>query len=112
MLPLKHRLDAKYFKKIYTEGRKYRGEYGMLVAKDSTLEYAQFAFVISKKIGNAVQRHRMTRLLRQITLETLSTYSLSEKPFQCQYIGFKYCDSYEKLKEEYSEQIKQALGVS
>jgi len=112
MLPSKHRLDAKYFKKIYTEGKKYRGEYGMLVTKDSNQEYAQFAYVISKKIGNAVQRHRMTRLLRQITLETLSTYSLEQKPLQCQYVGFKYCDSYEKLKEEYSKQIKEAFGVS
>lgn len=112
MLPKIHRLNSKYLKNIYQEGKKYRGEFGMLVVKEFVNTSPQFAFVVSKKIGNAVQRHRMTRLLRQITFETLKEYDLLNKGFKCQYIAFKYCDKYEELKREYSEQIKRAFTVT
>lgn len=112
MLPYIHRLDSKHLKSIYNDGKKYRGEFGMLVVKEFDTGPCQFAFVVSKKIGNAVQRHAMTRLLRQITIETVKEYGLENKPYKCQYIAFKYCNTYEKLKEEYSEQIRMAFTNS
>ena len=112
MLTRQHRLNAKYFKQVYNEGKKFRGEFGMLVARNYENDIPQFGFVISKKIGNAPQRHRMTRLLRQITRETLTENNLNERNFQCQYIAFKYCDNYEILREEYSKQIKDAFSVT
>jgi ribonuclease P protein component len=112
MLPSRHRLNAKHFKTIYTEGKKYRGIFGMLIVRNSSTPYSQFGFVVSKKVGNSVQRHKVTRLLRQITFDTITKYKLEEKPFQCQYISFKYCDSYEELNKEYSKQIIDAFRVN
>ncbi|MGI6423326.1 MAG: ribonuclease P protein component [Candidatus Dojkabacteria bacterium] len=112
MLPYLHRLNSKEISKVYNEGKKYRGEFGMLVVLQSKENIAQFAFVVNKKIGNAVLRHRMTRLLREITMEVIKEHDFENKPFKCQYIAFKYCDNYEKLKEEYSEQIKTAFRDS
>jgi ribonuclease P protein component len=113
MLPKKHRLNQKYFKEVYTSGKKNRGNFGMLVVKNSpNSKSTQFGFVLSKKIGNAVQRHRMTRLLRQITYDILKKYELFDTTFQCQYIAFKYCDNYEELYNEYSKQIIDAFGVT
>ena len=112
MLTHQYRLNAKHFKQVYNEGKKFRGEFGMLVARSYDKDIPQFGFVISKKIGNAPQRHRMTRLLRQITREMLTEYNLKERNLQCQYIAFKYCDNYEVLKEEYSKQLKDAFSIS
>ncbi|MDX9738748.1 MAG: ribonuclease P protein component [Candidatus Dojkabacteria bacterium] len=112
MLTHQHRLNAKHFKQVYNEGKKFRGEFGMLVAREYDSDVSQFAFVVSKKIGNAPERHRMTRLLRQITREILTEYNLKERNIQCQYIAFKYCDNYAILKEEYSKQLKEAFSVS
>lgn len=108
MLSKKYRLDAKYIPQIYKEGRKFRGEYGMLVVKQFEMENPKFAFVVSKKIGNSVQRHHMTRLLRNITYECIKEFTL-EKGLGCQYIAFKYIDGYEELKKEYSRQLKEAF---
>lgn len=112
MLPFKYRLNAKYFPRLYKDGRKFRGELGMLVVKNfNELSNPQFAFVVSKKIGNSVQRHHMTRLLRQITYECINEFNL-ETNLGCEYIAFKYEDNYENLKKEYREQIKNAFKHS
>lgn len=108
MLSKKYRLEAKYLPRIYRDGKKFRGEYGMLVVKKLEALNPQFAFVVSKKIGNSVQRHHMTRLLRNITHECIKELEL-KKNLGCQYIAFKYVDSYDELKKEYSKQIKEAF---
>lgn len=113
MLQKKYRLDAKYFKNIYQKGKKFRGDLGMfvVVSSDST-ENPQFGFVVSKKIGNAVQRHRMTRLLREVTHDVIKKFQLEEKKYLCQYIAFRFTDSYEDLYKEYSKQILEAFNVN
>jgi ribonuclease P protein component len=113
MLPLRFRLNARQFKTIYNSGEKYRGEFGMLVVKrDLAVSNPKFGFVVSKKIGNAPTRHRMTRLLRNISMEIIKEYGLQEKPYLCQYIAFKFTDSYSVLKEEYGKQILKAFEVN
>ncbi|PKN02463.1 ribonuclease P protein component [Candidatus Dojkabacteria bacterium HGW-Dojkabacteria-1] len=110
MLPKKYRLEPKNLQKIYKEGKKFRGEYGMLVVKELNINNPQFAFVVSKKIGNAVQRHKMTRLLRQITTEFLT--KVEDSKLASQYIAFKYSDNYEELKKEYLKQLKDAFRIA
>lgn len=110
MLSRKYRLEPKNLQKIYKEGKKFRGEYGMLVVKKLDIQNSQFAFVVSKKVGNAVQRHKMTRLLRQITGEFLQR--VEKENLACQYIAFKYCDNYEELKKEYLKQLEEAFGIT
>lgn len=109
MLPKKYRLESKNLSKIYKEGERLRGEIGMLVVKPLEIENPQFVFVVSKKVGNSVQRHRMTRLLRQITIECIKELNIDKHRLGCQYIAFKYIPNYEKLKKEYSKQIEEAF---
>ncbi len=107
MLPKKHRLPAKEFQNLYKSGFKVKGKYGMLISKLSSKDIPLFGFVVSKKIGNAVQRHRMARLLRVIFMEAVKEFELSGRSFQ--YIAFEFCDSYKDLKEEFFNQVKEIL---
>lgn len=105
MLPRKNRLKAKYIKLIYDKGLKFRGEYGMLITqKNITAKEYEIAFVVSKKIGNAVQRHRMTRVLREIARKNLNTIS----GIRYVYIAFKYCNSYEELEKDFNILLKKS----
>jgi len=107
MLPKKHRLPAKEFQNLYKSGFKVKGKYGMLISKLNSKSIPQFGFVVSKKIGNAVQRHRMTRLLRVISIEAVKNFDLAGRKFQ--YVSFEFCDSYENLKNEFFSQIEKIL---
>lgn len=106
MLPKKYRLLAKEFRTLYSRGTKYRGKYGMLIAFPSTLS-PRFGFVVSKKIGNAVQRHRMTRLLRVVCLELSKEVNL--KGFDFEYIAFEFCNSKEELKGALLDQFRRIV---
>lgn len=106
MLPRKNRLKDKYFKELYQRGKKFRGEYGMLITKKTPeIEEPQFAFVVSKKIGNAVQRHRTTRLLRELARGKISEV----KNVSFLYVAYIYCDEYEKLEEDFNKQFTDAI---
>ncbi len=105
MLPKENRLNKKYFQLLHKQGKKFRGEYGMLVIQKSTQKEFRFAFVVSKKIGNAVQRNRMTRLLREIT----KTHIKDGIGMKGIYIAYKYCNEYEKLEKDFNIQFETAL---
>ncbi|MDD4382159.1 MAG: ribonuclease P protein component [Candidatus Dojkabacteria bacterium] len=105
MLPKIYRLDAKDFPGIYKDGRKIRGKYGMLVVKESSNPTPQFGFVVSKKIGNAVQRHRLTRMLRVIFVEIVKELNIQNKNIQ--YIAFEFCNESKLLKEDILKQMKE-----
>jgi ribonuclease P protein component len=107
MLPKKYRLSAKEFQNLYKNGFKVKGKYGMLISKLNSRNTPLFGFVVSKKIGKAVQRNRMTRLLRVISMEAVKEFELKGRNFQ--YIAFEFCDSYQDLKEEFFSQVKQIL---
>ena len=109
MLPKNYRLPAKDFRNVYAKGLKFRGQYGMLVSSPS--RSLRIGFVINKKIGNAIKRHRMTRLLRVSFLESVKELNIENKPFDLEYVAFEYCDSKEVLKLEFEKQIKQALSL-
>lgn len=66
MLPYSLRLRKnKEFKLTYEKGCLLKGEYLVLYYRKNDQENSKFGFSISKKIGNAVVRNRIKRILRE-----------------------------------------------
>lgn len=107
MLPKEYRLSAKEFPLLYKKGFKSKGKYGMLICLAKNTSTPSFGYVVSKKIGNSVKRHRMTRLLRAISMDFVKEKELNFMKFQ--YIAFEFCDDFTILKEEFGKQLKYCL---
>lgn len=102
MLSKQNRLPAKEFPSIFNSGRKVKGDIGMLIGLKNDLGYPRFGFVVSKKVGNSVIRHRMTRRLRALA----SPFLKSSISFDFQYIAFRYEEDFKVLEKEFLLQIK------
>lgn len=72
MLPqqnrLRHRLD---FQRMRREGRKAVFRLAVIIYRPNGLLSSRFAFTASRKIGNAVQRNRARRLMREAVRKKL-----------------------------------------
>lgn len=66
----------KDFQIVYKEGKSYANKYLVMYIKENCLNKNRLGISVSKKIGNSVVRHRLTRLIRE-------SYRLNEKGFQC-----------------------------
>ena len=65
----------KYFQKFYREGKSYANKYLVMYVSKNGLEINRVGISVSKRIGNSVVRHHLTRLIRD-------SYRLSEEHFQ------------------------------
>jgi ribonuclease P protein component len=110
MLPKKYRLPPQRFDKVYRNGKKLRGKYGMFVCAENDLGNPRFGFVVSKKVGGAVLRNRMTRLLRVVAMEMIKENHLENFNRDFQYIAFKFCNDKSLLKEDVSGQFQKLLN--
>jgi len=111
VLPKKFRLPKEKFQYIYSKGMKLRGKYGMLIYnRDTDLKNPLLGIVVSKKIGNSVKRHKMTRLVRNIFISVIKENDLLQSPVFLEYIAFEFCEDYGILKKELEEQIIKALS--
>lgn len=59
------------FKEIYSTGKSYANKYLVMYVKKNGMENNRLGISVSKKVGNSVIRHRITRLIRE-------SYRLSE----------------------------------
>lgn len=110
MLQKRYRLPSKLFPYIYEKGKKIRDDYGMLVVTPYSSEITpKFGFVVSKKIGNAPKRNRMTRLLRNIVHESIKEFELNDNGQIYEYIAFKFCNDYSVLKKSFQKLLKKSL---
>ena len=66
------------FAKAYKEGRSRANALLVLYARQNQLSYNRIGISVSRKVGNSVIRHRITRLIRE-------SYRLSEDDFRSGY---------------------------
>ncbi|HHV09206.1 MAG TPA: ribonuclease P protein component [Clostridiales bacterium] len=62
------------FKEIYRTGKSYANKYLIMYVKKNNTNSNRIGISVSKKVGNSVIRHRITRLIRE-------SYRLSEDSF-------------------------------
>ena len=53
------------FQFVYKNGKSYANKYLVMYVKENGLEINRTGISVSKKVGNSVVRHRVTRLLRE-----------------------------------------------
>ena len=62
------------FQKVYKQGKSKANKYLVMYIKENGLERNRIGISVSKKVGNSVVRHRVTRLIRE-------SYRLHESVF-------------------------------
>lgn len=63
-----------HFKKVYSKGRSYANTYLIMYVLKNETNKNRIGISVSKKVGNSVVRHRVTRLIRE-------SYRLNEDMF-------------------------------
>lgn len=53
------------FQKVYKNGKSYANRYLVMYILENGREYNRLGISVSKKVGNSVVRHRVTRLIRE-----------------------------------------------
>lgn len=64
------------FAQVYQEGRSLANKYLVMYVRDNALGKNRLGISVSKKVGNSIVRHRLTRLIRE-------SYRLQEDHFRC-----------------------------
>ena len=65
----------KDFQVVYKNGKSYANRYLVLYVRENGMDKNRLGISVSKKVGNSVVRHHLTRLIRE-------SYRLQEEHFQ------------------------------
>ena len=66
----------KDFQLVYKCGKSYANKYLVMYIKENNTGKSRLGISVSKKVGNSIVRHRLTRLIRE-------SYRLQEDRFRC-----------------------------
>ena len=64
------------FQLVYKNGKSYANRYLVMYIKKNDMQMNRIGISVSKKVGNSVVRHHITRLIRE-------SYRLEEDKFKC-----------------------------
>ena len=53
------------FLNVYRHGKSYANKYLVMYVLSNKIDESRFGITVSKKVGNSVVRHRITRLIRE-----------------------------------------------
>lgn len=53
------------FLKVYRQGKSYANKYLVVYVLETGMDKNRYGITVSKKVGNSVVRHRITRLIRE-----------------------------------------------
>jgi len=53
------------FREIYRTGKSYANKYLIMYVRNNNTDFNRIGISVSKKVGNSVVRHRVTRLIRE-----------------------------------------------
>lgn len=65
-----------YFQNVYKNGKSYANRFFVMYVLENDLDKNRLGISVSKKVGNSVIRHHVTRLVRE-------AYRLQEERFDC-----------------------------
>lgn len=68
-------MKNKDFQVIYKEGKSYANKYLVMYIRENHMDQNRLGISVSKKVGNSIVRHRLTRLIRE-------SYRLQEERFK------------------------------
>ena len=58
-------MKNKDFQVIYKEGKSYANKYLVMYIRENHMDQNRLGISVSKKVGNSIVRHRLTRLIRE-----------------------------------------------
>ena len=64
------------FQNVYVKGKSKANRYLVMYVAQNNLSINRLGISVSKKVGNSIVRHRLTRLIRE-------SYRLQEERFRC-----------------------------
>ncbi len=57
--------NSREFGMVYNQKESYANKYLVMYLRSNDLDYSRIGISVSKKVGNSVVRHRITRLIRE-----------------------------------------------
>ena len=90
---------------IYKKGRRYKGRCFTLVYLSNELSYSRMGVVVSRKVGNAVERNKIKRWMRALFR---TNKNLLENPFDLVFIMKKETlnTKWEDLRQDYFRSLE------